>query len=96
MNRRLEAALSPLPGHPHDLVRHSLLSSVSSSSVFAKGMIEMSLGQVNVISHLWLLKYLHTREVRYSRGPSDVLAWSLLSLSHLLVRFVFHSEFRGV
>ena len=51
--RRLETAVSPLPGHPHDLVRH-FLSSVSSSSVFAECMIEKSLGQV--------LKYLSSHK----------------------------------
>ena len=36
----------------------------------------------------WLLKLLlHTMGV-HSFGPSDVLAWSLLSLRHLLVRLL--------
>ena len=47
--------LSHLPGLLHDLVRHSLLSSVL-SSVFVEGMVEMSLGQVSDVSHFWLLK----------------------------------------
>ena len=45
--------------------------------------------------HLWLLKFLlHTKEVS-SPGPSDVVAWSLLSLRRLLVRFL-PSEFQGL
>ena len=83
--RRLETALSPLPGHPHALVRHLFLSSVSSSSVFGEGGIEMSLGQVSDVSHLWLLKYLSSHKGDKVFWASDVLARSLLSLRHVHV-----------
>ena len=49
-----ETVFSPLPGRSHDSVRHLLLPSVSSSSVFAEGMIEKLLGQVGEVSQLWL------------------------------------------
>ena len=58
--KRRETYVSHLPSHTHDSVRHALLSSKLSSSLFAEEVIEKSFGQVKDDSQLLLLKNLFT------------------------------------
>ena len=57
-----ETYVSHLLSHTHDSVRHALLSSKSSSSLFAEEVIEKSFGQMKDDSQLLLLKNLSSQK----------------------------------
>ena len=60
--KRRETYVSHLPSHTHDSVRYALLSSKSSSFLFADEVIEKSFGQVKDDSQLQLLKNLSSQK----------------------------------
>ena len=69
--KRRETFVSHLPVHMHDSGRHSLLSSASSSTLFADEVIEKSLGQVKDDSQLLLLKNLSSQKVGKGSASSS-------------------------
>ena len=92
----LETALSPCYGHLFVFIL-SFAFIIGVAFCVCRRLTERSLGWMLPSHHFWLLKFfLHTKEV-CSPGPSNVLAWSLLSLRCVLMHLLlFRSEFQGL